>query len=577
MSLVEPIFQEQGRPFCATVIIVLYRIAPADSPAFRSVMNALVGHDIQAGSTQVLLWDNSPVPQPVNDLPTGVIYRSEPRNAGLANAYNWALARANEWHSEWLITLDQDTALPFNYFAKMASAAQMSTRFAGVGAIVPQIEADGKLLSPNRFLLGAIPRWYDRGYCGAPNEAVFAFNSGAMLRVAALQQVGGYNPWFWLDNSDAMIFSKLNEHGKRVFVAGDIQIQHEFSMKDMSHRMSAERYRNVLLAESAFWDLRMNRVAGWERNFRLLLRMAKHRMRNDSKELRRITWSALTRRLMMSKCKRIEEWRQKTLQQFGNRFPPSQAMRRLKVSVCMAAYNGGKFVDAQLRSILPQLHNEDEVIVVDDCSQDETVERIAGANDQRIQVLKHTRNAGVMRTFEDALRCSTGDIIFLCDDDDVWALTKVQRFLDVFAAFPDVEIVTSRAHLIDEQDKQLPNSHVNRNGKFLPGFWQNLFKNHYQGSAMAIRSTLLGRVLPFPKRNSFLHDAWIGTRNEISGGKTAFIDEDLLFYRRHSQNASQKKPLSHQILSRIELLLAHVSHLLRPTSHLDRRASNTRV
>jgi glycosyltransferase involved in cell wall biosynthesis len=198
-------------------------------------------------------------------------------------------------------------------------------------------------------------------------------------------------------------------------------------------------------------------------------------------------------------------------------------------------------------------------------------------NDPRIQLLRHTRNAGVMRTFEDALRCASGDIIFLCDDDDMWAPTKVERFLSVFNTCPDIELVISRVGLIDEEDRQLPNSRFNRDGKFLPGFWQNLFKNHYQGSAMAFRSALLGRVLPFPNRNSFLHDAWIGTRNEISGGKAAFIDEDLLFYRRHSHNASHTKSIVHQILSRIELLLAHASHSLRLTTHLDRRASNTRI
>ena len=69
-----------------------------------------------------------------------------------------------------------------------------------------------------------------------PAEPVFAFNSGAMLSTTALKQLGGYDPRFWLDDSDAMVFSKLHEHGKRVYVAGDIQVEHEFSMKDMQQR-----------------------------------------------------------------------------------------------------------------------------------------------------------------------------------------------------------------------------------------------------------------------------------------------------------------------------------------------------
>src|ERR1700739_2378135 len=75
---------------------------------------------------------------------------------------------------------------------------------------------------------------------------------------------------------------------------------------------------------------------------------------------------------------------------------------------------------------------------------------------------------------------------------------------------------------------------------------------------MAVPASLLGRVLPFPVRKTFLHDAWIGTRNDLLGGKVAYLEEDLLFYRRHGNNASRTKPLLRQIRTRVELLLAHV-------------------
>jgi glycosyltransferase involved in cell wall biosynthesis len=228
----------------------------------------------------------------------------------------------------------------------------------------------------------------------------------------------------------------------------------------------------------------------------------------------------------------------------------------------MAAYNGGPFVKAQMQSILTQLGPNDELVVVDDCSKDDTVERIEQVGDARVKLLRHERNAGVVATFEDALRCATGEVLFLCDDDDLWAPTKVQRFMEVFASRPDVEIVSSRVRIIDENDRPLPHSRINRQGRFLPGFWRNLIVNHYQGSAMAIRASLLGRVLPLPARGSFLHDVWIGTRSELLGGKTYFIDEDLLYYRRHSSNASRTKSLPAQIQTRMDLLLAHLRHAL---------------
>ena len=244
----------------------------------------------------------------LTELAQGVNYFHDESNSGLAKAYNRALERASQNRSEWLLTLDQDTAVPKDFFVRMAAAARQSTRYAGIGAIVPQIAASGKLLSPNYFQFGAIPRWYQTGFVGVPQEPVFAFNSGAMLKVDALRQVGGYDPRFWLDDSDALIFSKLHEHGKRIYIAGDIQVEHEFSMKDMQKRMSAARYRNALFAETAFWDLRMNRAAGWERTLRLALRMVKQWRRKDPVELRRITWEALKRRLFTSRRKRIAEW-----------------------------------------------------------------------------------------------------------------------------------------------------------------------------------------------------------------------------------------------------------------------------
>jgi len=562
MTEIKPVFPESPR-LTVTAVIVLYRIAPAQSPALRSVMAARAELGTERTGVRVLLWDNSPAAGSGERLPEGVAYFADEGNSGLATAYNRAREWAAQHGSEWLLTLDQDTAVPSDFFRKMATAAQASTRYAGIGAIVPQIAAGGKQLSPNWFQFGAIPRWWRDGYVGVPSEKVFAFNSGAMLRVSAIEQVGGYDPRFWLDDSDAMIFSRLHEHGKRVYVSGDIQVEHEFSMKDMQQRMSSPRYENALLAETAFWDLRMNHAAGWERTLRLMLRMAKQRLRGDSAELRSITRQALIRRLFMSKRRRIEEWMQATKGRLQE--TETRTSREPKVSVCMAAYNGGRFVTAQLQSVLSQLKRADEVVIVDDGSTDDTVQRIEQIADPRIRLLRHVKNAGVVATFEDALRSATGDILFLCDDDDIWAPAKVRRFMEVFESRRDVEIVTSRVRMVDENDRPLPDSLINRRGRFLTGFWRNLYMNHYQGSAMAIRASLLGRVLPFPLHRLFLHDAWIGTRNDLLGGKAAFIDEDLLFYRRHVKNASRTEPLMRQIRKRIDLLLAHIGHAIRST------------
>lgn len=78
----------------------------------------------------------------------------------------------------------------------------------------------------------------------------------------------------------------------------------------------------------------------------------------------------------------------------------------------MAAFNGERFIQAQLESILPQLASDDKIVIVNDCSQDETIARVVGLGDARIRLFAHQSNEGVVVTFEDALRCATGDILF---------------------------------------------------------------------------------------------------------------------------------------------------------------------
>jgi glycosyltransferase involved in cell wall biosynthesis len=559
MQLTQPILGDRASQLFATAVIVLYGMSPEESPAFRSLVEARAHLTPAFGRLSILLWDNSPLPRIGAALPDDVAYRHDARNLGLVVAYNQAIEIAVGRASQWLITLDQDSAVPGDYLLSMASAAQLCVSRPDVDAIVPQIAVGRKQLSPYRFALGAVPHWYRPGFCGLPDEAVFAFNSGAMLRVDALRQIGGYDLRFPLEYSDTAMFHRLHQHGKRVYIAGEIQLRHEFSLIEMNRLLSVERYRRTLLAETALWDLHMNWLAGCERTARLALRMVRHWKRGDRKELRRVTRDFLFFRLFCSKSARLRRWRE-SLQHLPGIALERAEKPRPKVSVCMAAYNGARFIEAQIASILPQLAPDDEIVIVDDASQDDTVARIGEMHDGRIRLFKHERNEGVVATFEDALRCATGNILFLSDDDDLWAPTKVERVLREFEQHPEAQVVASRVALIDEHGNRLPDGRLNRHGLFQPGFWSNIIMNHYQGSAMAIRASFLGQVLPFPRGKLFLHDVWIGTRNDVRGGKTVFINEPLVFYRRHSQNASQRHDLLRLLKVRVNLLIAHLTH-----------------
>ena len=100
---------------------------------------------------------------------------------------------------------------------------------------------------------------------------------------------------------------------------------------------------------------------------------------------------------------------------------------RQPVSVCMATYNGARFVADQLRSILYQLQDDDEVVVSDDGSRDETLAIIRAFADHRIRILERTgRPRGPVANFGHALAHARYDIIFLSDQDDLWFEHKVE-------------------------------------------------------------------------------------------------------------------------------------------------------
>lgn len=100
------------------------------------------------------------------------------------------------------------------------------------------------------------------------------------------------------------------------------------------------------------------------------------------------------------------------------------------ISVCMATYNGEKYIEQQLVSILKQLSDLDEVIICDDCSSDSTVSIIASIGDPRVVIYKNTSNLGYIDNFRFALSKANGDLIFLADQDDIWPTGRAKKMLE---------------------------------------------------------------------------------------------------------------------------------------------------
>lgn len=231
----------------------------------------------------------------------------------------------------------------------------------------------------------------------------------------------------------------------------------------------------------------------------------------------------------------------------------------------MATYNGARFVRQQIDSILPQLSNGDELIVVDDASTDNTVEIVREYRDDRIRLTQNSQNVGVVKTFERALELALGDLIFLADQDDLWDPEKVSIFRREFLTHPEAAIIVSDARVIDADGRTLGT--WNDRLPFSPGLATNLLKNRYVGCLMAFRRDLLSSCLPFPPRVP-MHDSWLGLMGRFRG-KTLFIPKCLVSYRRHPSTVTTGKHAGFLRMLRWRLtLFRHL--ILRTTSGLIR-------
>lgn len=224
-----------------------------------------------------------------------------------------------------------------------------------------------------------------------------------------------------------------------------------------------------------------------------------------------------------------------------------------KISVCIATYNGEKYIKEQIDSILVQLSVNDELIVSDDNSTDRTVDVIKRISDSRIKIFFNTEK-GYTSNFENALKQVTGDIVFLSDQDDVWAKNKVEVCMEALEYY---DLVVSDCEIINARNEVISDSYFRLRGVKRTRFG-NLVTFTYLGCCLAFKSEILEKALPFPLNRSFCtHDNWLFLVGSFFF-KHKVLNEKLIYYRRHDGNVStggliSKTSLSFKIKYRIYL------------------------
>lgn len=224
------------------------------------------------------------------------------------------------------------------------------------------------------------------------------------------------------------------------------------------------------------------------------------------------------------------------------------------ISVAMATYNGEKYIIQQIESILSQSKAVDEIIIVDDNSDDNTVELIENLNCPLIQVYQNKTNLGYIENFYKAIALTKGKYVFLSDQDDIWEKDKVEKSLFVLQKSSINMAVCTGFSLID----QFGNSIVNVDNYQINNF---VFKKHkpieditlkrlafgniVQGCTYCIKRDVIDIYLKIHNKE-VIHDYQLMLLAS-SMGKVKYLNEPLIRYRLHGNNAIGFSKKKHRI------------------------------
>jgi glycosyltransferase involved in cell wall biosynthesis len=217
----------------------------------------------------------------------------------------------------------------------------------------------------------------------------------------------------------------------------------------------------------------------------------------------------------------------------------------MRISIALCTYNGARFIEQQLESLAAQTRRPHELVVCDDGSSDETLEivsRFAARAPFQVLLSRNESQLGITRNFECTMSRCTGDVIFLCDQDDFWLPEKIQMLMQPFESDADVGLVFSDAVITDADLRhfgytmwQSVGLTPRRQRQMNHGDAMDVLVRRYvvTGAALAFRTSLREHILPIPARS--YHDAWVAAVAAMVS-KVVAVKTPLILYRQHGAN-----------------------------------------
>lgn len=239
------------------------------------------------------------------------------------------------------------------------------------------------------------------------------------------------------------------------------------------------------------------------------------------------------------------------------------------ISVVMATYNGARYLREQISSILDQLGEDDELVVSDDRSNDNTLSILREYRSDRVRIDSTSGGFGPIRNFEHALGLARGRIIVLSDQDDRWLPGRLDRVRAHFAAYnAPYDLLVMNSTITDGAlNPTLGSLFEHLDAGY--GLAKNVYRNTYVGCHMAFRRELLSVALPFPRAVP-MHDMWLGLVSELVGLVT-FDPVPTMLFRRSGHNYTQARySLRQRLTWRLGLVAALLR--LRLSAHFRKRS-----
>lgn len=233
--------------------------------------------------------------------------------------------------------------------------------------------------------------------------------------------------------------------------------------------------------------------------------------------------------------------------------------RSLTTSVVMATYNGARYLPQQLASLAAQERLPDELVVTDDGSSDDTpgiIQAFADSAPFPVHFFPNPQRLGVRDNFQRGLSLAKGDILLLCDQDDLWFPSKLRRVADILERGTNSLLVMNDKIITDEELRPTDATMLSNIRNF------GASTSHFvAGCCSAFRRSWLDIVLPIPDGIAY-HDVWIiGLARDL--GAVHLCEEPLQYYRRHETNVSQGRYNADRRVSWAERILWDLALLMK--------------